>query len=191
MTTFKFDFDPLLSVADKLGQVASGGLGGAAAAAVNEVVLRFDEKQRRAQNAGLNLSDAYIARLTTFKPATPGDTQATLTTRGGLTIMGHYSPRTLTNPGSRRSAGVAVQIRRGQDNEQRKWFLMKLMRGSASGDSVGVFVRNGKRKVHLYGPSPYSLFRYQIRVGEAELQADLEKTAVAKIGAAIDKGLST
>lgn len=200
----KFDLAPAAKLADQIERVASTSfLRLSAAQAVNEVALRFDVKAKREMNRGLNLSDDYIDRRMQLTRATPGGTgavRAEIVTRGDLTILGHYPHAQLRQAGTplrkgpsrgRRPSGVAVEIRKGQAQIQPQWFTMRLRAGTQAGDKVGVFVRtsDGKKK-HIYGVSPYSLFRFQVDVGQDELTADLGQTATGLAAEAVRKALT-
>lgn len=174
-----------------------------AADAVNEVAVRFDKTAKQGMNAGLNLSDAYIAtRMTIGKASSAGTgpVRAEIVTRGDLTILSHFPHAQLTQsaprakgdpkrgiaPG-RKQAGIAAEITRGSAKAVDKWFTMTL-RGSGK---VGVFFRPaGGKPVHKYGPSPYSLFRHQIEQGQDDLAEDLQRTAAEHAADTIRKGLT-
>lgn len=178
--------------------------------AVNEVVTRFDAVARKGMNAGLNLSDDYIAtrmKVTRAASTGSGTVRAEITARGpdkagGLTIIGHYphaqsrvAGTALRKGPSRglRPSGVGVEIKKGQAEFEPQWFTMRLKQGTQAGDKVGLFVRttaSGGKPVHLYGPSPYSLFRHQIETRQDDLNADLAATAAAHAAAAIERALA-
>jgi hypothetical protein len=200
----RFDFDGAVKLADRIDSLSlSAFVRFSAVDAANAVAARFDVKARRAMNLGLNLSDSYIEqRVKLIRAAAPasGPVRAEIVTRGDLTILGHYPHQQLRQPGTqlrkgpsrgRRPSGVAVEIRKGQAAIEPQWFTMRLRAGTVAGDKVGVFVRTSENKTkHIYGPSPYSLFRYQINDQADELAADLEQTAVDFAAKAIRKGLS-
>lgn len=206
--SFAITFDlngPASALAERIDSLAGKALVRLSAVdAVNEVATRFEAAARKAMNAGLNLSDQYVAdRMSIVRAA--GTPRAEIVARGDLTILGRYPNAQLTTaargkargdaargiPAGRKQAGVAVEIRRGQAKAQPKWFTMRLRAGTQAGDKVGVFVRTGAGPLkHIYGPSPYSLFRYQINANTDELTADLERTAVARASAATQKALA-
>lgn len=185
-------------LADSLGRISGERLGRAALEAVNTVTTRFDDRQRKAQRADINLTAGYIEDKTTVQLATDlVNPRATIRTRGDLTVMGHYDPEVMRDPGrldsrgrplGNRSAGVRVAIKPSTPTEHESWFLMKLK--GTQGAREGVFVRDteGKAK-HLYGVSPYSLFRHQALIGEPGLLDDLETTVGAAVSDAIEKEL--
>jgi hypothetical protein len=111
-----------------------------------------------------------------------------------------------------RSAGTQLAIKKGSYLSENQWFIMALRRGTeAGGNGFGVFVRSSKLKgkgkndrgkglgdqgrrrdgeygkQHIYGPSPYSLFRKQIEVQGPQLQRDLESSAVRGLRAEIER----
>lgn len=175
---------------------------------VNEVAVRFKGEAARGMNADLNLSDDYIASRLRLIQATAGGSgkvRAEIVARGDLTILGHYPNAQLTQPArgrargdakrgiapGRKQAGVAVEIKRGQASDQPKWFTMTLRRGLLAGEKVGVFVRTSAGPLkHIYGPSPYSLFRHQIEVLHDDLEADLQRTATARMADAIERTIT-
>lgn len=202
--TVAIDFDPLTEVAGRLDALAGKALLRLTAAdVVNEVAVRFDKHAKAGMNRALNLTDQYIAErmsITRAKFAGKAPPRAEIVARGDLTIIGHYpheqlqyeGTRTLKGPTrGRRYSGVAVEITKGQAIEEKQWFTMRLRRGTQSGDKIGLFVRTSAGTVkHLYGPSPYSLFRYQVEHDDGFLIEDLEDTATAKMRQAIDKALT-
>lgn len=201
-----FDLNgPATALADRIDSLSSKALVRLSAVdAVNEVATRFEATARKAMNAGLNLSDQYVADRMSLQRAA-GTPRAEIVARGDLTILGRYPNAQLTTaargksrgdasrgiPAGRKAAGVAVEIRRGQAQAVDQWFTMRLRTGAQAGDKVGVFYRTGAGPLkHIYGPSPYSLFRYQINTNTDELTADLERTATARASAAVLKALA-
>lgn len=202
--TAAIDFDPLVPLAGKLETLVDRTLLRISAAdVVNEVAARFDAHARKGMNRALNLTDQYIAErmsITRAKFAGKAPPRAEIVARGDLTIIGHYphaqlqvaGTRTLKGPTrGRRYSGVAVEITKGQAIDEPQWFTMRLRRGTQSGDKIGLFVRTSAGTVkHLYGPSPYSLFRYQVEHDDGFLIDDLEQTATTQMRQAIDKALT-
>lgn len=199
-----FDFEvnvgDLPGLADRLERIDGRRLGLAAVEAVNAVVTRFDAAQQAGQTRDIALTPAYVKSKTDLALATdPLNPTATLVTRGDLTVMDHYPLQALTDPGrldragrrlGKRQAGVRVGIKPSAPVVEPQWFTMRLRVGTASGSRIGVFVRTSAgRKKHLYGPSPYSLFRFQVGQLGADLQQDLEATGLAAIADAVDEAL--
>lgn len=194
--SLEVDVSELASVGEGLARLGSKGLAGIAAAAVNEVVLRFDEAQRAAQIADINLPRSYVDAKTSRTLATDAEARATITTQGDLTVMDRYPLQVLKDPSrldrrghplGARQAGVRVAIKPSSPVEEHQWFTMRLK----NGNGTGVFVRTSAGKLkHLYGPSPYSLFRHQINVGEPALLDDLEATGAQALADAIEKAVS-
>lgn len=110
----------------------------------------------------------------------------------------------------RRSAGTRVAILKSKVEAQEQWFIMRLRAGNGPGENFGVFVRDprlpakngpnaslaggrhrdgkaGKR--HIYGPAPYQLFKRQIDVQSDDIRADLARTALARLGDALEEAL--
>lgn len=203
MSSVRVDISQIEGLERNLRRLSGEQFGLAAAEAVNEVITRADAESRRGMNAGINLTDAYVRGKTDLALAPAGaNPEATLTTRGDLTILGHYDPVVTYVAASRakgdpsrgvpagsKAAGVSVEIRRGGRKPMPGAFTMRLRRGTADGDQTGVFFREGARKRHVYGVAPYSLFRYQIGVRQDDFAADLERTAAEKFADAIDKVL--
>ena len=103
-----------------------------------------------------------------------------------------------------RSAGTIVAITKSNLQRENQWFIMRLRRGNKPGDKFGVFVRDdsiapkndrgrglgdaGRRrdgkagKRHIYGPSPYALFKAQIQLQFVQIQDDLARTALTLMG---------
>lgn len=202
MTVNRFDFlfDPATRLADQLLALAGPALRQAQVEAVNEVTTRFDRLARAGQNEGINLTDEYIRSKTKVDLAT-SDPKATITTRGDLTVMGRF-PRTQRTrpatsgrakgdpsrgiPAGQKADGLTLEIAKGRARVEPRLFTMTLK----NGNGVGVFVRTsaGKKK-HLYGPSPYSLFRYQVQRRRDDLMKDLQQTGLDRISRIVSEGL--
>lgn len=193
------DTSELTGLAEGLGRLSGERLGRAALEAVNAVTTRFDEAQRTAQRADINLTAGYIGEKTQVDLASdPVNPRAQILTRGDLTVMGHYQPEVLRDPdrldrrGRRlgeRSAGVRVTIKNSSPTSQTSWFLMRLRNTQA--ERFGVFVRDTatEKPKNLYAVSPYSLFRHQALIGEPRLLDDLERTVSAALADAIQTEL--
>jgi hypothetical protein len=167
--------------------------------AVNDVTQRFELTAARAMNAGLALEDSYVRSKIKRTPAVAagrGAVRAEIVTRGDLTILGNYPHRQLNEAGTavrsgaskgRRPSGARVEIRRGAAVTEPQWFVMKL-RGT--GGKEGIFVRTSEgRTKHIYGPSPYSLFRFQINRLQDDLQDDLQTAATTTVAGVIERSL--
>jgi len=110
----------------------------------------------------------------------------------------------------RRSAGTRVAILKSKVETQKDWFIMRLRAGNGPGNNFGVFVRDprlpakngpnaslaggrhrdgkaGKR--HIYGPAPYQLFKRQIDVQSNDIRDDLARTALTRLGDALEEAL--
>ncbi len=165
--------------ADRLQRMDAAALQEAATRAVNETVTKFEPAARHLMNLGINLTDAYVSsRMATVLAPLSANPVATITARGDLTILGHYSPVILSAPapsGKRakgdpkrgippgyKASGVSVEVTRGERKDIPGAFTMTLRRGLDAGEQVGVFLREGGNLKHLYGVAPYSLFRATI-----------------------------
>lgn len=188
----------LISQADRLTSiVARSRLALAAVDAVNLVTTRAEKSLRAGEIVDINLTDAYVRSKTDVALAAT-EPRAEVTTRGDLTIMGRYPYAPLVQlasqargdasrgipPGSK-AAGVYVQIKRSAATFQPNWFTMRLRAGAQPGTNVGVFVRTGRGRgdvKHLYGPSPYSLFRFQLGEQLESIASDLARTSSDLLG---------
>lgn len=209
MSTFslKVSTEGLDKAASRIERAAArGALLIAAVDAVNAVTRRADESLRRGETADINLTPAYVKSKTDMQLASlGGKPQASITTKGDLTILGNFAPLSrIKAPGAVRragpikgwrSAGTRVAIRKSNVVMEPQWFLMRLRKGLSAGDKYGVFVRDdaiapspgaaregkaGKR--HIYGPSPYQLFREQIGRQYEDIHDDLRKSALKGMG---------
>lgn len=193
-----FDATAPDALAADLESVSAQRIAVRAAEIVNRVVVQFNDVQQAAQIADINLEPAYVRNKTDLRVATPGaNPRAEIVTRGDLTIMGRYSPLVQVRKTPKRAGtqgapdGVAVQLRKSTATYQPTWFTMRLRRGAQPGADVGVFVRDqGTKKLkHLYGPSPYSLFRHQINTRSDELSDDLAREARDGLGQLLQEAL--
>lgn len=191
-----FDTSALVKAADGLDafQVTT-----ALRDSLNEQTKAFELTTRKAMVEGINLAESYVASKTRFEPATTGRLRSSITVAGTLVVLGHYSPRVLYKPAKSRkakgdpsrgipagykAAGVAVQVKRGQEKALRSEtaFVMRLRRGTDQGDTLGVFTREGNHRIlHRYGIAPYSLFRYQAGVREEGFMTDLADDSLNRI----------
>jgi hypothetical protein len=214
VTTVRFKFDPAKSLGDRLEKtVARGRLVGLATAIVNEVTVDFNESSIKEQTRDINLSQAYVRSKTDLQLADRGGrAKASIVTRGDLTVLGNFAPLSrIVSPGAARragpikgfrSAGTRLAIKRSRYLSEGQWFILPLRRGAASGgNGFGVFVRDdglppskralregrhGKR--HIYGPSPYSLFRRQVDTRFPEVQERLAERALRALGDVFAEG---
>lgn len=208
MTQIRVKFNPARELADRLDRTAaSGRLALNAAQAVNDVTVAFNDSQIAEQTRTINLTQAYVRSKTDVTLARPlGKPRAEILTRGDLTVLGNFTPLAMTagrgvlrRAGPRigmRNAGTRVSIKRASPVFEPQWFVLPLRRGRVpGGNGFGVFVRDdsippskralregrhGKR--HIYGPSPYSMFRRQIDTRSPEVQARLAERALALMG---------
>lgn len=200
MTTIRVDIQrPADQLASRLDRAAdSARIRLEMVDAVNDVTQRFQLTAARAMNAGLNLDDGYVRSKMAFTPAVQGrgTVRAEIVTRGDLTIIGRYPHQQLRNAGTpvrsgvsrgRRPSGARVEIKKGAAVTEPQWFLMKL-RNQAGAEGLFVRTSSGRTK-HLYGPSPYSLFRFQIGVLQDDLQDDLSVEATRRVAGVIERSL--
>lgn len=199
MFNVRVSAEGLEGIAGRLGSRVGSAIGLNAMQAVNEVATRFEGTALGGMGANIGLAPGYIASKVRVEPATDLlNPRAEVVAVGDLTIMGRFPLTQLTQPAARargdasrgipagrKQAGVRVAIRRTAPTQQERWFTMRLR----SGVGTGVFVRDGERVKHLYGPSPYSLFRYQINTRLADVEADLERTVAQKIADGVERAL--
>lgn len=193
--------DAIDLLADSLGQLDARSFAQAAALALNDTTAPTYDAARDRISEGINLTDAYLRRRMEVEPATDRKTSATILAKGDyehLTRLATYDaqmvivPRTsraknrntgaLGIPQGQKQSGVRVTVRRGGEKTMDSAFLLKLRQGTRQGDKYGVFIREGERLRHLYGPSVYQLFRYQApRIAE-DAAALLETNLLARVG---------
>ena len=214
MIAFKFKFDPLEGLADKIERAAARGRFALAAVdAVNIVTTRANTSLQAGEIANINLTPAYVKSKTDVQLASGASkARATITTKGDLTVLGRFGvtmasmQRTggVTRDGprpARLNSGTSYRIRKNAPAFEPQWFVLPLRKGSeAGGNSFGVFVRDSRipkskralregkaGKRHIYGPSPYQLFKEQIRLQGRDIQDDLARTALEQMGAELEK----
>lgn len=197
---------PVEALAGRLGRLSGTAFGLAAKTAVNDVAVRFEGEALRGMTADIGLTAAYVRSKTDVKLADRLlNPRAEVTTGGALTILGRYPLQQLTQaaspkakgdpargiPAGRKQAGVRVAIRRSAPAARDKWFTMRLRSGREPGENIGVFVRaTGRAKPkHIYGPAPYSLFRHQIETHIAEVEDDLQRTAMRSVVDLVERTL--
>lgn len=196
---FTFDFTDLDVIARGLREVGPVALRDSAVAAVNAVTRRFDDLQRAAQIRDINLPRSRVDEVTSRTDAVPGPVvRATISTARKLTVMDRFGatpyrrPADLDRRGRRlgqRGAGVLLPIKPSSPKRKDALFMLPL-RGQGLQGRRGVFVRTSAGKVeHLYGPSPYSLFAFQVRTRSDALLADLQREASQRMADAIERGL--
>lgn len=194
------------ALAERLGRISGSVIGMAARDAVNEVMTRFERDALAGMTADIGLTPAYVKGKTDVRLAEVSlNPKAEMVTRGDLTILGRYPLQQLTQsaprakgdpargiaPGSKQ-AGVRAGIRRSAPVERDKWFTMRLRAGGGPGANTGVFVRATGRSTpkHIYGLSPYSLFRHQIGLRATEVEVDLADTTMRTITDRVEKALA-
>lgn len=195
--TFTIDPQALLSAADAL-EGANRGTPEAMAEVMNRKTQQFMTDARRGMLRQIALTDGYVSSKMKFEPAKATDAtmRASITTAGSLVVLGHYSPVVTYRPAKRAkgdpkrgvpvgsaASGVRVTVKPGAP-KLIGGFTMTLKRGNDTGDTIGVFTREGKRLKHHYGIAPYSLFRFQI---EENKGAFLDELAVSAITAIVDR----
>lgn len=176
----------------------------AAIDAVNDVVVRAEASTRKGEIEDIGLTDAYVRSKTDLALAVRSP-RAEVTVRGDLTILGRFPLDQMMQPADgakgdpsrgipagSKQAGVRVGIKRSSPTAQPKWFTMRLRSGQSAGANVGVFVRTGSARSdvkHIYGPSPYSLFRHQVGLQLDDIADDLQRTTDAAIGETLKRSL--
>jgi hypothetical protein len=205
-TGFKLTVDSaqVEGLADRLGRVVGREFGLACQTAVNEVTLRFDREAQQGMTADIALTPAYVRSKTDVVLAErPVNPRSEIRVRGDLTILGRFPLQQLTQPARTRAkgdpargipagqkqAGVKATIRRSAPAAREKWFTMRLRAGAGPGANVGVFVRQtgSDRPKHIYGPSPYSLFRFQVESRIGSVEDDLQRTALTRTAEIVER----
>lgn len=186
-----FDGERAEALAKRLGLLSGDRIASTVVPAINAVGDRTYELSRDRITVGINLSDDYLRRRFSIKPATESNPKFAITAHGArddMTPLSRYGgemvlvpkklPRTrskgrLPIPAGQKQRGVTVEVTRGQPTSLLYGFMMPL-RG---GNGLGVFTRSrdGVRK-HRYGPSVYQLFAYQIERIDDDVLDDFDKT---------------
>lgn len=86
-----------------------------------------------------------------------------------------------------KASGIDVTVRRGQTRDMNSAFLVPLRNG---GGRMGVFVHNGGRLKHLYGPAVYQLYRNYVEDNFDNIQKELADTLVAELDIALKENLA-
>lgn len=200
----KIDATQVNGLADRLGRLSGREFGLACLTAVNEVTTRFDKDSQHGMTADIGLTPAYVRSKTDVALAERlVNPRAEIRVRGDLTILGRFPLQQLTQaartkakgdpargiPAGRKQAGVKATIRRSAPAAREKWFTMRLRAGAGPGANVGVFVRQtgSDKPKHIYGPSPYSLFRHQIETHIGSVEDDLQRTALNRTAELVER----
>lgn len=219
MTKITVKVNGLEALADGLSRVTGQRLGRSALEAVNEVTVRVERQAVEGELANINLTTAYVKSKTDVSlGSNPASPRGEIVTSGDLTVLGRFpgtvwyrqpgAPRRAGPVKGRRSAGVFANITNTERINQPQWFVMRLKNQSTL---TGAFVRDdaiapkndrgpglgdaGRRrdgkagKKHIYGPSPYQLFRRQIDVQTGRWQDDLDQTVTSALVRAIEESL--
>lgn len=188
------------ALAVDLGGASPAEFARASVLALNEAVDRTYDLARDRITTGVNLSDEYLRRRMRVTHATAAKPQAEITasgTRSDMTRLARYDaqmhivPRdtarrnrnrgVLGIPQGSKQQGVSVTVMRGSEKSLDSGFMLRLRQGSEQGDKFGVFIREGKRLKHLFGPSVYQLFAWQAPRLVGEVTDDLEKTLIDRV----------
>lgn len=152
----------------------------------------------------LSLTQREIAEVMSMSNAIRDNPTAVVKVRKSPMRLARYGARQLTAKASRakgdalrgiaagrKQAGVSVKVARGARKKMRGAFLVPLRAGNVSGgNGMGVFVRQGKEIIHLYGPSQYQLFRRLIAEGKTNIQKILRANYASELRYAL-KGRRT
>lgn len=85
-----------------------------------------------------------------------------------------------------KAAGVDVTVKRGRAKDMNSAFMLPLRNG---GGRMGVFVHNGGRLKHLYGPAVYQLYRNYLNSNEESIIGDMQDAFVSGLDNLIDRAL--
>lgn len=152
----------------------------------------------------LSLTQREIAEVMSMSNAIRDNPTAVVKVRKSPMRLARYGARQLTAKAKRakgdalrgiaagrKQAGVSVKVARGARKKMRGAFLVPLRAGNVSGgNGMGVFVRQGKEIIHLYGPSQYQLFRRLIAEGKTNIQKILRANYASELRYAL-KGRRT
>lgn len=197
-------FDQLAKAGKRLAStVDASRVAGYRAANVTGKKVITDTKRDIASQ--LNLTQRDIAAVMSLNQATPAKSVSVVKVRKTPIRLARYSARQLTTPAKRakgdamrgippgrKQAGVSVKVARGGARKKMKGaFLVPLRGGTVSGgNGMGVFFRQGKEIIHVYGPSQYQLFRRLVAEGKGNIQKILRASYESELRYAL-KGRRT
>lgn len=203
-SSFSVDVSQVEEQAKRLAQAENIGHDVALVRVLNSVVDDVYETARGRMNAGINLSDSYLqSKMAVVHATAERGLRAEIIARGGRddqTPLGRYfvGQATVSAPKSKgdakrgispgqKSAGVKVEVGRGQVKVLKNAFTQPLLAGStAGGNGIGIFTRSRYGVVrHRYGPAVYQLFR----VAAGELEESIGDILVDKLGDAAQEAL--
>lgn len=190
------DTREVLEAAGVLGRMTGAGFSEAGLRAVNEVAPVMERRAREAIVGGINVTDQYVrARMGVRLADDALRPEAVIYAPFRHTPLGRYQPKQLVKPvatrknrskgdksrgiaAGMRSAGVSVEVTRGQRKPIQQGFIMPLR----NGNGPGVFTRShGElRFQHRLGPSVYQLFRVQADLLADEASNALQAAVVAE-----------
>lgn len=183
------DVREVLDAAGVLERLGDTGFSEAGLRAVNQVAPVMERRAREAIVGGINVTDPYVrARMGVRLAEDALRPEAVVFAPFRVTPLGRYQPKQIMTavttrkrrskgdpkrgiPPGMKSAGVSVEVTRGQRKPIPHGFIMPLR----NNNGPGVFTRShGElRYQHRLGPSVYQLFRVQ-----ADLLADEASTAL-------------
>jgi len=183
---------------------ASRVAGYRAANVTGRKVITDTKRAIASQLSQLSLTQREIAEVMSMSNAIRDNPTAVVKVRKSPMRLARYGARQLTAKAKRakgdalrgiaagrKQAGVSVKVARGARKKMRGAFLVPLRAGNVSGgNGMGVFVRQGKEIIHLYGPSQYQLFRRLIAEGKTNIQKILRANYASELRYAL-KGRRT
>lgn len=172
--------------------------------AINKVASKAVTRSRREIVSRVNLTQTYVRERMELRPATPRRPEAFVVARVRHTRLATYGAKQVTVAAKRakgdklrgigagrKQAGVMVGVTRAKGKRRMPGaFLVPLRAGKAGGlNGMGVFIREGKRIRHLYGPSVDQVFRGILPALQQQVADDLEKAVLEQTEYEVRKAL--
>lgn len=205
--TITISTDALLDAADRVAKLDQGSLQKVLVDGLNEVTERAYDIGRDRITSDVNLDDDYLRRRMDVEYA-DRRLRTEIVAYGSsqnMTRLATYNahpvivPRETAYrnrnrgknniPQGMKQAGVTVEVRRGNEKEMGRAFMMRLRAGAESGEKFGVFIREGQQVKHLFAPAVYQLFRVQSARIAPEVADDLETTVLDRLEKHIEANL--
>lgn len=202
-SAIKIDISEVSGLADRVAKLDAEAFAKAAITAVNDTAESAYELARERITVGINITDDYLRQRMVLNPATRSNPKAEIIASGDssrMTRLVHYGARMIITqaktkrpqnkgrlgiPVGSKQAGVTVDVKSPKTVDD--WFMLPLRQGNAQGEKLGVFSRKNGRLKHMYGPSVYQLFRYQIPRIEDEVGEQLQGEVLRQVDLEVRK----
>lgn len=202
-SAIQIDVAQVSGLADKVAKLDAESFAQAAVTALNDAAESGYELARDRITVGINISDDYLRHRMSLNPATRTTLKAEIVASGDvsrMTRLVHYDARMVIVPAKTKrpqnrgrlgipvgskQAGVSVHVKTPKTIDG--WFMLPLRQGNAQGEKLGVFSRKNGRLKHMYGPSVYQLFRYQIPHIEGEVGEGLQEEMLRQVDIEVRK----